>query len=67
MQLGLLEIILLVWGAYYLYGVIFKPAFFWERGRILRTRTIIGDQKTLILYFILALIMIIVGIIGLYR
>lgn len=67
MQPGLLEIILIIWGAYYLVGVIFKPAFFWERGRILRTRSIIGDQKTLLLYTILAFVMIAVAIFGIIR
>lgn len=62
MQLDLLELILLVWGAYYLYSIIFKPKFFWERARILRTREIMGDQKTLILYGVLAVLMIGVGL-----
>ena len=67
MQLDLLEIILLVWGAYYLYSVIFKPTIFWERRRILRTRELIGDQRTLILYTLLAVIMIGAGVFGGFR
>jgi hypothetical protein len=67
MQLNLLNILLLLVAAYYLVGVTFKPAFFWERGRILRTRNIIGDQKTLILYTVLAFVMIAVALFNIFR
>lgn len=67
MQPDLLDILLLLIGSYYLFGVIFKPGIFWERGRILRTRNIIGDQKTLIMYTVLAFILIAVGVWGSFR
>ncbi len=67
MQLDLLNILLLLVAAYYLVGVTLKPAFFWERGRILRTRNIIGDQKTLILYTALACVMIAVALFSPFR
>ena len=67
MQPYILDILLLLFGGYFLIGVIFKPSIFWERGRILRTRDIIGDQKTLIMYAILSLIMIGVGLWGSFQ
>ncbi len=67
MQPDILDILLLLLGGYYLYGVLVKPAFFWERGRILRTRDIIGDQKTLIMYASLAVIMIGIGLWGSFQ
>lgn len=63
----ILDILLLLFGGYYLVGVIFKPALFWERGRILRTRDIIGDQKTLLLYGGLSVLMLGVGIWGSFQ
>ncbi len=63
----ILDILLLVIGGYFLIGVIFKPSIFWERGRIPRTREIIGDQKTVIMYAVLALIMIGVGLWGSFQ
>ncbi len=67
MSPDLLDILLLLFGGYFLIGVIFKPSIFWERGRILRTRDIIGDQKTLILYAVLSLVMIGVGLWGSFQ
>ena len=67
MQPDILDILLLLFGGYFLVGVIFKPAIFWERGRILRTRDIIGDQKTVIMYAALSVLMIAVGIWGSFR
>jgi hypothetical protein len=67
MQPDILDILLLLLGGYYLVGVVVKPPIFWERGRILRTRNIIGDQKTLILYASLAVIMIAIGLWGSFQ
>jgi hypothetical protein len=67
MSPDILDILLLLFGGYFLVGVIFKPSIFWERGRILRTRNIIGDQKTLIMYGVLSLVMIGVGLWGSFR
>ncbi len=64
MQPDLLDLLLLLLGGYYLIGVILKPNIFWERGRILRTRNVLGDQKTLIMYAVLAVILIAVGFWG---
>jgi hypothetical protein len=58
----ILDILLLLFGGYYLLSVIFKPAIFWENKRILRTRDIIGDQKTLIMYAALGVLMVGVGL-----
>jgi hypothetical protein len=67
MSPDILDILLLLFGSYFLVGVIFKPGIFWERGRILRTRDTIGDQKTLIMYAVLSLVMIGVGLWGSFQ
>ena len=67
MSPDILDILLLLFGGYFLIGVIFKPGIFWERGRVLRTRDIIGDQKTLIMYGVLSVVMIAVGLWGSFQ
>ncbi|MCB9007419.1 MAG: hypothetical protein H6656_08680 [Ardenticatenaceae bacterium] len=62
MQPDLLDILLFLFGGYYLVSVIFKPAIFWKSGRIVRTRDIMGDQKTLIMYGALGVLMIGLGV-----
>lgn len=62
MQPDLLDILLLLFGGYYLFSVVFKPAIFWESGRIMRTRNILGDRKTLIMYGALGVLMIGLGV-----
>lgn len=64
MGASLIDIILMLGGLYVLYGVTAKPAIFWERGRILRTRQIIGDRNTIIMYLIVGLVMMGVGVWG---
>lgn len=63
---SLIDYLLIAIGLYFFYGVAFKPGFFWERGRIARTRSIIGDRNTTILYIVLAILMLGVGIYGAY-
>ncbi len=58
----ILDILLLLFGGYYLFSVIFKPAIFWQSRRIVRTRDILGDQKTLIMYGALGVLMMGLGI-----
>lgn len=58
----ILDILLLLFGGYYLFSVTFKPAIFWQSRRIMRTRDILGDQKTLIMYGALGVLMIGLGI-----
>jgi len=65
--MSLIDIVLLIAGIYTFYGVAFKPHIFWDRGRILRTREMIGDRKTELLYYIVALVMIAVSIWGATR
>lgn len=67
MSPDILDILLLLIGIYFLVGVIFKPSIFWEGRRILRTRGIIGDQKTLIMYAVLSIVMIGVGLWGSFQ
>lgn len=66
MTANILDILILLIGLYFLYGVWQKPAIFWERGRIQRTRRVLGDQSTLWMYGILGAIMTVVGVIGAY-
>ena len=60
------DVVVLLAGAYTFYGVAFKPMIFWERGRILRTRNLIGDQKTEIMYYVTAVILLGLGIWNIY-
>lgn len=66
MRFDLLSIILILFGLFTLYGIHFKPDFYWERGRIRRTREIIGDRRTSILYYVVGLLMLVVGIWGMF-
>ena len=65
--MDILDVLLLLFGGYFLIGVIFKPGIFWENRRILRTRDIIGDQRTLMMYGALSILMIGVGIWGSFQ
>ena len=65
--MDILDVLLLLFGGYFLIGVIFKPSIFWESRRILRTRDIMGDQKTLMMYAVLSIIMIGVGVWGSFQ
>ncbi len=60
----LIDVVLIVAGIYVLAGVTFKFDLFWNRRRILRTRNVIGDQNTVIMYIIVGIIMLGVGIWG---
>ena len=64
MQANLIDIVLMLGGLFVLYGVVFKPGIFWERGRIQRTRNIIGDRNTAIMYVVVGVIMFGVGVWG---
>ena len=66
MRFDLLSIVLTLYGLFTLYGVILRPNFYWERGRIRRTRELIGDNKTRALYLITGVVMFGVGIWGLF-
>ena len=59
-----IDIILLLVGIYILAGVTIKFDFFWNRGRILRTRNTIGDRNTTIMYIIVGIVVIGVSIWG---
>jgi hypothetical protein len=62
MQPDLLDILLLLFGGYYLFSVVFKPAICWESGRIVRTRNIVGERTTVIMYGALGVLMIGLGV-----
>lgn len=57
----ILDIILIVFGIITILGMIFKPDIYWNRGRMMRTREIIGDRNTTILYLVMGVIMLGVG------
>ena len=59
-----IDMILIVFDLFTLFGLIVKPGFYWERGRIRRTRQVIGDKNTAIMYYIIGGIMLAVGIMG---
>lgn len=60
----LIDIVLIAAGIYTLLGVFLKFDFFWNSGRILRTRDVIGDQRTVILYIVVGFMLLGVGIWG---
>jgi len=59
-----IDIILIAAGIYVFAGVSIKFDFFWNRGRILRARNIIGDRNTVIMYVIIGIVLLGVGIWG---
>lgn len=59
-----LDVLLLLIGLYFLYGILFKPDIFWNRRRILRTREVMGDNRTMWMYGILGVIMVATALIG---
>lgn len=59
--MDLLDLILIVFGLFTLFGAIVRPDFYWNRGRIRRTREIMGDRNTIILYLVVGLLMLAVG------
>lgn len=63
---NILDIVILLLGLYFLYGVWQKPKIFWEGRRIRRTRNVLGDEVTFWMYAIMGVIMTAVGIGGAY-
>jgi hypothetical protein len=62
--MNIIDILLVLVGSYFLYGVLFKPSFFWDRPGMQRRREIIGDKRTSQMYLVLAIMMVAVGLIG---
>lgn len=58
------DIFMVLFGSYLLYGVLFKPDFFWERRRMKLRRSVLGDKGTFRMYLILSIVMITIGLIG---
>ena len=67
MQLDLLNIILIIYGLYTLYGVLAKPDFYWQGRRMQRIRGVMGDDKAKTLYLVTGIIMLGVGLFGMLR
>ena len=66
MQFDLLSVILILLGILTILGIYFKPRFYWESKRLRRARKLVGDRQVIITYNILAVIMIVLGFLGLY-
>lgn len=62
----IIDIVLILFGIFTLYGVAAKPDFYWNSRRIARTRGIIGDQSTTVLYIVVGILMLGVGIWGIF-
>ena len=62
--MDVLNVVLILFGLFTLYGAVFQPDFYWNRGRIRRARDLIGDEKTRIMYLVTGAIMLIVGALG---
>jgi predicted transporter len=64
---NLLDIAIVAWGLYELFGITVKPAFYWERSRRMQlARTRLGDQNTTILYLVLSLLLVGFGLWSLF-
>ncbi len=61
MTIDPLNIILILFGLFTLYGTIAQPDFYWNRGRVMRARQLMGDRNARIMYFATGLIMLGVG------
>ncbi len=62
--MAILDIFLILFGLFTLYGTLAKPDFYWNRGRIRRARELVGDKFTQTMYIFVGVIMIFVGILG---
>lgn len=58
----LLNSIILAYGLYTLFGVIFKPDFYWNSRRLTRARGLVGDKTTARMYAVVGAIMIAVAL-----
>ena len=61
---NVIDTVLIVYGLYTLYGMTAKPDFYWQSRRIQRTRQIMGDKRTVQMYYAIAALTIVVGILG---
>lgn len=52
----------IVVGLFILWGVLAKPAFFWSSRKAERTRKLLGEGGTMVLYLILGTALAVVGI-----
>lgn len=65
--MNLLDIAIIAWGLYELFGITVKPAFYWERSRRMKlARAHLGDRKTTIFYLVLALLLVGFGLWSLF-
>lgn len=65
--MNLLDIAIVAWGFYELFGITVKPGFYWERSRRMQlARARLGDRNTTILYLFLALLLVGFGLWSLF-
>ena len=56
--MALINLIAIIAGIYFVFGVMVKPAFFWEGQRMKHRRNYLGEQNTRLLYGILGVVLI---------
>ncbi|MCP5096458.1 MAG: hypothetical protein GY943_12970 [Chloroflexi bacterium] len=61
-----IDIVLILFGMFTLYGVATKPDFYWNSRRIARTRQMIGDERTSTMYIVVGILMLGVGVWGIF-
>lgn len=65
--MNLIDIAIVAWGAYELFGITLKPAFYWERSRRMQlTRARLGDRNTTIAYVLFGLFLVGYGLWSLF-
>ncbi|MBX3059757.1 MAG: hypothetical protein KF770_25175 [Anaerolineae bacterium] len=65
--MNLLDIAIVAWGLYELFGITVKPGFYWERSRRMQlTRARLGDRNATIVYLVFALVLVGFGLWSLF-
>ncbi len=57
-------IVLVLVGVFALYGTFFKPSFYWENRKARRLRNLIGDKATSVVYYIIGMVAVVIGLLG---
>ena len=60
----ILDIILIAYGAYTLFGLLFKPDFYWNGKLLTRAREAMGDTLAQVVYLIIAFACLALGFIN---
>ncbi|MCA9963826.1 MAG: hypothetical protein KC423_06280 [Anaerolineales bacterium] len=54
----ILNSLILAYGIYTLFGIAFKPDFYWNSPRLTRARNLVGDKTTVWMYAFVGVVMI---------